>query len=357
MPASTPHFRPTVKLDGNEHERLTSLLKAMEFAEHSDGLSSLELRVDNIASLTSGSAEFAFDAGGDLELGDEIIVGAGSVSAPVEIFRGYVTGIEAVFEESAAPVLVILAEDALQKARMKRRSKVYEGATLASIARDIAAGLSLTPQVSGLDQSFGTQVQMNESDLAFLRRLLARVDADVQVVGRELHVAPRQSVNRGSVDLILGDNLREARITADFAHQVDKTAAAGWDAGAGSAISAVGTDNATGPGSGDKSAPLLTRTLGARSEHTGHLAFFDRAEAEAVANAARNRRARQFLRISGIADGDPLIRVGTQARVTGVGKWFSNTYQVTETRHRFDTRSGYRVEFIAECAFLGRDGR
>ena len=354
MPASTPHFRPTVKLDGSENERLTSLLTAMEVAEQSDGLGTLELRVNNIASLTSGSAEFAFDAGGDLELGDEIIVGAGSVDSPAEIFRGYVTGIEAVFEESTAPVLVILAEDALQKARMKRHSKVYENATLASIASEIAAGLSLTPQVNGLDMVFGTQVQMNESDLAFLRRLLCRVDADVQIVGRELHAAPRQSVNRGTVDLILGDNLREARITADFAHQVDKTSAAGWDAGAGSAISVTGSDNAAGPGAGDKSSAMLTRSLGARAEHTGHLAFFDRSEAEAVANSARNRRARQFLRITGTADGNPLLRVGTHARVTGVGKWFSNTFHVTETRHRFDTSSGYRVEFVAECGFLGR---
>jgi phage protein D len=220
----------------------------------------------------------------------------------------------------------------------------------------VASDLGLTAQVSGLDQNFGPQVQMNESDLTFLRRLLARVDADLHVIGRELHAAPRQSIRRGEVELILGDTLKNARILADFAHQTTKATARGWDVSSGSAVEAEGQENALGPGTGEKGGPLLERTLGARPHHTGHLALATQEEADVLAGTVRNVRARRFLRITGEAEGDPRLRAGSHARVSGVGKWFTNTFFVTSARHLYDRADGYRVEFEGECAFLGRPG-
>src|SRR5688500_3570672 len=162
----------------------------MVMNEQEGGLSSLELRFSNSASLTSGSAEYAFDAGGDLALGAELVIGAGDSSAPVEIFRGIVTGLEGVFDQDAPPELIVLAEDGLQKLRCKRRTKVYEDQSIADIARAIAGDHGLTPQIDGCSQNFGTQVQLNETDLGFLRRLLARVDADLQIVGTDLQISP-----------------------------------------------------------------------------------------------------------------------------------------------------------------------
>ena len=57
-------------------------------------------------------------------------------------------------------------------------------------------------------------MQLNESDLAFLRRILRRYDGDLQVVGSELQVSPRGDVRRGTVNLDLNSQLRRARATA-----------------------------------------------------------------------------------------------------------------------------------------------
>ena len=46
------------------------------------------------------------------------------------------------------------------------------------------------PSVTGLAEPVGTWAQLNESDLAFLRRLVGRFDSDLQIVGEELQVAP-----------------------------------------------------------------------------------------------------------------------------------------------------------------------
>lgn len=357
MPPANPvtrpfSARPTVQLDGRESERLTELLAGMVMHEREGGLASLELRLTNVASLNDGSAETAFDAGGALRLGTAILVGGGDASRPVELFRGTVTGLEAVHRRGRPPELVVLAEDALQKARMKRRSQVFEHLTLADIVRRLAGEHGLTAQVSGLDQDFGPQVQMNETDLGFLRRLLARVDADLQVVGGELQVAPRAAVRRGEVELDAALDLHEARVTADLAHQVTTTTVRGWDAVNGEAISAEGAEDAPGPGTGERGGALLEAAFGSRPEHTGHLAVGTAAEARALANATRNGRARRLVTLRAVAAGNPALRVGTHVRLSGLGRWFDNVFYVVETRHLFDLEAGYRTEFRAEGAHL-----
>lgn len=344
---------PTVRLDGQENERLTSLVASMVMNEQEGGLSSLELRLSNSASLRDGGAEYAFDAGGELALGAALIVGAGDSSAPVEVFRGIVTGLEGVFDQNAPPELMVLAEDALQQARCRRRTRVFEDQSIADIARAIADDHGLTPRIDGLAQHFGTQVQLNETDLGFLRRLLARVDADLQIVGADLQVAPRAEVRRGELELELGVELKSARVLADLAHQITRSTVKGWDVVQGQALEADGQENAPGPGQGTLGGTLLPDALGARPHHSGHLFSFNQEESDALATTVRNRRARRFLRVQGTTTGTPALRVGTHVKLTGLGAWFSNTFYVTSARHCFDLRAGYRTEFEGQCAYLG----
>lgn len=354
-PQSTVAYsaRPAIRLNGAENERLASLLVGMEVVEEEGGMSRLEMRLTNVASLHDGGAEAAFDAGGRLEPGMNILVGTGDSTAPVEIFRGTITAIEGLFSRDKAPELVLLAEDALQKARMTRRSKTYEGSSIGDIVREIARRHGLTPRVTGLDEKFGTQVQLNESDLAFLRRLLRRMDADLQVVAGELHVSPRSRVRRGELELRLGDALRQVRVTADLADQVSKTTVKGWNVRAGGALRADGRESASGPGSGRKGSAILEGSHGARTHHGGHLVAFDHGEAQSLANAMRDDRARHFVRACGVAEGNASLRVGTHLKLAGLGQWFSNTYYVVRARHLFDLKTGYSTEFEAECSVLG----
>jgi phage protein D len=325
----------------------------MTVTEQAGGMSALELRLTNVASLHDGGAETAFDAGGDLDLGTEIIIGAGEATTPIEIFRGAITGLEGVFTEDEAPLLLVLAEDAFQKARMARRSKVYENQSLAEIVREVAGCHGMTPRIDGLGANFGPQVQLNESDLAFLRRILARADADLQIVGTELHASPRSDVRRGQIEIGLHDHLKSVRVIADLADQITQATVRGWDVSAGSALESDGQDNALGPGSGRKASAILEQKFASRRHHSGHLASWNQAEADSLAAAIRNQRARRFVRAIGESTGNPALRVGTHLKLTGLGGWFSNTFYVVQARHLFDLQQGYRTEFEAECATLG----
>lgn len=344
---------PTIRVNQQANQQVTDLLLGMEMVEHEGGMSALELRFNNYATQPSGNSQFAFEDDSVLKLGAAIAIYSGDVSGPQEIFRGKITAIEGRFPKNNPPELHVLAEDTLQAARMARRSKTYDNAKISDIARSIASQLGLTPVINGFTDSIGTQVQFNESDLAFLRRLLQRYDGDLQIVGSEMHVSPRSQVQRNSLEMVLNSQLQEVRVTADLAHQVTKMTYTGWDAGQGQKISVNSTGVNLSPGSGRKGSDLLPNAIGQRAEHIGHLAALNQTEAQAMVDSSFDQRARSFLVATGSTEGNPALRVGTNLKLTGLGPRFSNTYYVTYTCHRYNTDDGYVTDFRAECAYLG----
>jgi phage protein D len=340
--------RPTLRLAGAEDERASELLIGMRMEECEGGMSTAELHFSNWASLTGGGTEYAFGAGAKLKLGADIAVYAGDEMQPREIFHGTVTAVEAEYATGAPPEMTVLAEDALQRARMARRSRLHRDKSPADVARDIAGDLGLTP--------VGIWAQLNESDLSFLRRLLARFDGDLQIVGGELHVSPRGDVKRGALELELHGQLAKACIRVDLADQVTGVTTRGWNAADGRPVSGTASRLAhAGPGQGRDGAALLSQMLGPRSEHLGHVAVATDDEARAVAEAAFDLRARRLVTIEGVTEGNAQLRVGTHCRILGVDRRFENTYYVAAVCHRYDVHEGYRSEFRAECAYLGDD--
>ena len=348
--------RPTVRVNGAEQIMLSELILAMTMTESEGGMSALELKVSNFASNGQGGAGLAFEDERVVKLGSQVAVYGGDEARPREIFQGIVTGLEADFSQAAPPELTILAEDAGQRARMSRRTRTYRDVSVADIAREIAQELALTPVIAGFGGRIGTWVQLNESDLAFLRRLLSRYDGDVQIVGSELQVAPRNEVRRNAVDLKLYGQLLRLRVLADLAGQTTKVTAAGWDAEKGERTAATSEGANLAPGSGRAGAAILEEALGERSEHIGHLAATTADEASALANAMFDQRARGFVRVEATAEGNPALRIGTHVNISGVSARFDNTYYVTRACHRFNLREGYRTTFNAECAYLGQAG-
>ncbi len=341
--------RPTITVNTDSYPLVSELLLSMEMTEAEGGMSSLELRLSNFASGPNGGADFAFEDGRILKLGVPIKVGAGSNRQ--EIFSGTITALEAIFPADGPPELTVLAEDAFQAARMTRRTKVYEDITLNHILTDLAGTVGLTANVNGLDENVGIQVQLNESDLAFARRLAARYEADFQAVGGELQASSLGDIRRAEVALALHSQLQEARVIADLADQVTQVTVTGWDPLQGSVISGNSSGAHLGPGSGRTGAAVLGSELHARPHHISHAVAENNTDAGALAAAAFDARARRFVCLEGTAEGNPLIRVGTHVAITGMGRRFDNTYYVTRATHLYDLHAGYRTQFEATCAY------
>lgn len=345
--------RPTLRIAGQPDERASALLTSMRMEESEGGMSTLELRLTNWAATGGGRAELAFGAQSSLKLGAELGVYAGDEATPREIFKGKVGALEMVCNYGQPPELVVLAEDALVAARRQRRTKVYEAQSPADVVRAIANDLGLSPTISGLSSPTGTWVQLDETDLQFLRRLLARFDADLQVVGTELQATPRKDVARGTIELALYGQLAKVRVTADLAHQVTAVTVAGWNAVDGAAVKGEASAIAhAGPGQGRSGLAWASEVFGERSEHLATPLVNTQPEADAVAEAALDQRARRFVRAEGTAEGNAQLRVGASVRLSGISPQFDNTYYVLRACHLFDMKQGYRTEFSAECAYL-----
>lgn len=345
--------RPIVRVDRMEHDKVSELVIGMEMTEREGGLSALELRLSNIASDPQGEADFAFEDDTLVRLGANITIQAGDEEAPQEIFRGVVTGLEADFREGDPPELVVLAEDAFQQARMARRTKVHENVTIADLASNLAGQLGLRPVVTGFSEPIGVRMQLNESDLAFLRRLLARYDGDLQVVGNELHVSPRGDIQRDSLTLEMHGQLRRARVVADLAHQATQVTVTGWDPVQGQRVTATSRGANLGPGRGRTGAQVLQSATGDRSEQVGHLAVVTDTEAQALADAVFDHHARRFVCVEATAEGNPGLRVGSHVTLSGLGPRFDNTYYITRACHKWNVEGGYETDFEAESAHWG----
>lgn len=349
------NMRPTLRFGGQRSPLADELLQEMTLKEERGGLSSLELTFIDWTTRGGAQAGFAFADTAVLKLGADIRVYGGDSTAPQELFRGRVSGLEAAAGADGPPVIVALAEDRLQQARKTRRSRSFAGRTPADIVSTVAAGLGLKPVIGdGLDHPVSDWLQLNQSDLAFLRQVLERVDADLRVIGDELHAGSTGEERRGRLELRLHDNLIAVRATADLADQTATLRLAGRDPATGEVVRASASEGRLGPGTGRRSAAFLPRSLDVTEPETiAHCEAMTRRECDALAAAAFGRRARRFVRVSGKAAGDPRLRVGTVVSLRRLNPQFENDYAVTAATHIFGPRTGYVTEFAAECAFFG----
>ncbi len=348
--------RPVIEIDGQRNEMIQSLFTGMDMSESDQGMSSLELSFENSATVGEHGNDFAFEYSDNdlLSLGKRISVLAGDANAPQELFTGRISAIEMIMSEDRQPGLIVLAEDSLQKARLTRHTKLHEGGTVSSIVEAIAGDLGIRCNISGLDQSVDPQMQLNQSDLAFIRKLVNRFDADLQIIDEELTISPRSDIRRNEISLEFGSQLKSVRILADLAHQVNRITCSGFDVRAGQDFQAESGSGADlGPGRGRPGSGFMEEHFSERTEHMSHVCAQNQAEADALVNASFSDRARRFVCAEGLALGNPNLRVGSHLTLNGLGPRFSNTYYVTATHHMYSGTSGYETGFNAQCAYLG----
>jgi len=344
--------RPRVDLDGSAADDLVRDLVRMDVRADALGLRRLRLELAALGPRAGADNEALLWLDGQrLRLGSELRIAAGPLETGRVVFEGRISRIEAQFCQGELPIAVCEAEDALWPLRMSRRFKTWKQMGLADIAQQLASEHGLSAQVDAESPTWDVVQQWNESDLALLRQLAARVGAELWVEGTTLHLATRAQRGGTPLTLVQGNELIALAIDCDLAAQRSEVLVSGYDAQGEEAIGeSAGNGDLGGLAAGGTSGPqALEQAFKAFKTQRPLDVPLHGAEATARAKAEMKRRAQRFVRARGLATGTAQMDVGSPLRLERVGALFEGEgYVVCELHHQFDMQHGFRTAFVAE---------
>ncbi|MGO9428655.1 phage late control D family protein [Rhodoblastus sp.] len=343
--------RPTLRVDGAVQQLLAEQdLLSLLVEETTLGLFRCEANFRNWGPVSGGTSNYAYFDRQTLDFGKAFSVEFGPPGSNGPVFAGRITGIEANYPAARIPEILILAEDRLQDLRMERHTRSFENVSDADVIRQIASQNGLTAQVDVDGPTYKVLVQLNQSDLAFLRERTASIGAELWIDNRTLYAQARSRREAAQVDLTYGQDLLEFSVLADLSHQRSSVTVTGWSVPDKAPISVQADQGALGnelSGLQGGSA-ILGQALASHSETVARATPLTQAEAQAVARARYCARARGFVRGAGVVDGNIKVRVGSKLGLSGLGPLFDGSYYATRARHSFTLRDGWRTAFDAE---------
>ena len=344
--------RPAIAVGGRDEPSLAGGLLELLVEETVTGLHRCEASFGNWGPVGQSNDFLYFDRR-TLDFGKDLRVSVGGDT----LFEGKITALEARFPEGSAPTIVALAEDRFQDLRMTRRTRTFADVTDSDVIGQVAQGHGLTPDVTVNGPRHKVVVQLNQSDLAFLRERARAVDAELAMTGSGISVKPRTSRGAGApLELSHGRDLREFRVMADLAGQRTEMKVSGWDVSGKQALVERAGESALGAElrGGDGGASVLSRAFGQRGEAVANSIPLTSGEARARAEALFRHQARRFVVGQGVCQSSAKLRVGATVRFAKLGPLFDGDYYLCEVRHRFDGELGLRTEIRAERPGLGR---
>ncbi|WP_137940118.1 contractile injection system protein, VgrG/Pvc8 family [Chitinivorax sp. B] len=344
---------PTFMVDSQRQPSLARDLLRLEVVEDCWGMKRLMARFTAWGQQASGgSAETELYWDGQIfDFGKSLEVAIGSPSSARTVFKGLITALEADYREGNEPQLVLYAEDALLKLRLKHRYKTWEDVSDADMVQQIASEHGLTASADASGPTYKVVQQWNQSDLAFLRERARLINAELWLEGDTLHFAQRDQRAGTEVTLVNGNHLIKLEIRADLAHQRSEAHVAGYDINARDLIdeSAAAGELSGETGSGKSGLSILEQAIGSYPVFRNREVPLVSAEATDWAKAELKRRARRFVCARGITRGTPDLSVGSRITLDRIAKPFAGGgYIATKVLHTYDLIDGHRTLFEAE---------
>lgn len=328
--------RPRLKIGTEERTDVADSLQSLVVNLPLHGMAHAEVQVGYRGETEDGAEpQYRF---GEVALGDRVQIAFGS-EREVRVFDGEVTAIEERYGQGA-PRLVWLLQDRLHRLARLRRSRTFEAKGLDAVIQAVAAGAGLEADAA-VSAVAATWHQLNESDLAFLLRLIEPFGVGLRLSGGRLRARAEQ-VDPEPLPLDAEGSALSVRLIADLNHQPTRTWVRGFNAAA--AEPATGSASVASDAPAGGTAARLLATLGWISDEEVPQPFArNPGLAQAWAQGHFDRRARDF--VSGQIDcrGDPRLAAGREIDLLGVSDRLAGRYRVVHCTHRFDGSGGYRT--------------
>lgn len=330
------NVRPIIRVDGEENSDMTQALTAFVVNRPLHGMAHAELTLSNwVPTGESGDLGYGFQ---DIGFGKVVEIMLGE-DEPVSIFRGDITALEERYGEGA-PQLILLLQDALHLLARKRNNRVFEEQSADDIVTAIAGEFGLSADVN-VSTVVATHHQVNESDLAFLMRILGSYGIALRIDEGTLLARPEQP-DPEPVELSAQDSALQVRLIADVNHQAKNIMVKGFNPDNNEAVSEQ-ADALEQPPAGITAAEVLDELSWPGEDIVPQPFPRSQGEAEAYARAHFQRLARRFINGDIRCIGEPTLKSGREINLEGVSPRLQGTYQVVHCVHRFDTSSGYET--------------
>lgn len=328
--------RPRFRVDGQDHAAMAEAVKDVAIQQPLSGRAHAEIRLINWGRVDGQNEPgFVFQ---QLRHGAEIAILIGE-QAQQPLFTGDVTAIEERYGDGA-PQLLLLLEDKMHLLARQRHTRRFEEQSLDDVLRTLAddAGLSADIQVSS---QAGDWHQFNESNLAFMQRLLAPYDIAVRWQQGRLRIKPEEE-DSNPLSLSPQDGMEYLRIVADLNGQPASAQIKGYDLSADEATTAQ--SEALQPPPRATSGVDVLNELGWPGEaYFPHPFAKTQTEADQFAVAAFRSRAKSFLAGEAVCTGNAAFGAGREVELTEVSDRLRGRYQIVHCSHRFDSSQGFRT--------------
>jgi phage protein D len=277
----------------------------------------------------------------------EIKLGAREELTTTTLFKGDVVSLDLDFGPGSVELLVRGLDHAHMLQR-SRRTRTFQNQTSSDIAEKILneAGFDVETDPSGDPHEFVEQD--NETDWDFMWRLAERIGFELVVEDGIGHFR-RQSIDTSPVELEWPGNLREFKPRVTAIQQVEQVTLAAQDPKTKQAIDVTAsTPNILARIGLDRD--TITKAFDAADLHIATEPVASQAEAQAVAQALLDKLASAYVTAEGVCDGNPKIKAGETASITGVGQKFSGIYRVAAATHVLRGGSTYETRFATQSA-------
>ncbi len=357
-----PNFKVFVEgseLDDNTHGDILDLTVVMD----KEALTRYTMTVSN---WDDKSFDFKYSDTKTFDIGNRVDIQMGYANDLRFMMSGIIQSLSPSFPESGPPTLSVSGAD--HRVKLKDRKpgendqKLFKDQPEHKIVQEIARRNKLDAEVTEPTPSFGTVMQKNQDDLAFLMERAKKIDFDFYMrvnpdTGKETlcFVSPTDNRDARRTKIFTfewGKNLISYSTQLTLNEQVGSVKVNGWDPTTKQPISykATAKDLPVTNGTGTNGPKAAEDRLANREDIVIDQPVTSMQEAKDLAISQLRERAYKFLTGHGRSIGLPNMRPGDVVELLGLGVRFSGTkdkrlqYYVTKVTHKIGN-SGYQTDF------------
>lgn len=275
------------------------------------------------------------------DVGNSVAVQFGHDDKLETILRGEIVALDFDANRGRAAQFSVRAYDRSHRLRRGTQRRTFANMKESDIASQIADKNGFSAKVEDSGEALDYVLQDNLSDYEFLQRRAAKIDYEVVVDGKDLIFRPREG--QKTVMLDAAKDVVEFSAQLKAMDQVGTVEVHGWDSEKKEMFKGTSANAKAAPKDTDGETPFGKAKLVVVNQEVRK-----QAEADQIAEAEFERRARRSMGIEGRCWGRTDLRAGVVVDLQGAGKRFSGKYRLISVTHQYAPRYEFWTSFSAE---------